>query len=62
MWTNVNTGVDTRTTTFIDINDIGDEWLSNIKFFVGDTMSFSVVHNIDSSAAELNNDCGVYYR
>ena len=40
----------------IYINDLADELSSNIKIFADDTSLFSVVHNRDSSAAELNND------
>ena len=41
---------------WIYINNLAEELLSNTKLFAGDTSLFSVVHNIDSSAAELNND------
>ena len=30
--------------------------ISNAKLFAGDTSLFSVVHNINTSAIELNND------
>ena len=39
----------TRTILFLDFI------LSNAKLFADDTSIFSVVHNIDSSAAELDN-------
>ena len=39
----------------IYINDLADELSSNTKLFTDDTSWFSVVHNRDSSAAELNN-------
>ena len=42
--------------TLIYINDLADELSSNTKLFTDDTSLFSVVHNRDSSAAELNND------
>ena len=41
---------------WIYINNLAEELSSNTKLFAGDTSLFSVVHNIDSSAAELNND------
>ena len=52
------TRFDTRTTIFffININDLADESSSNTKLFADDTSLFSVVHNRDSSAAEINND------
>ena len=37
-------------------NDLANELLSNTKLFADDTFLFSVVHNRDSSAAELSND------
>ena len=48
---------DTWAVTFlIYINDLADELSSNAKLFAYDTRLFSVVHNIDSSADERNND------
>ena len=38
------------------MNDLTDEFLSNAKLFADDTSLFSVVHNLDSSTTELNND------
>ena len=40
----------------IYINDLADELSSNTKLFADNTSLFSVGHNRDSSAAELNND------
>ena len=40
----------------IYINDLADGLSSNAKLFAGDTSSFSVIHNVDTSANELNND------
>ena len=40
----------------IYINELADELSCNAKLFADDTLLFSVVHNIDSAAAELNND------
>ena len=60
-WTNVNTGVLQSSILgplffLIYINDLADELSSNSKVYADDTSLFSVVHNRDSSAAELNND------
>ena len=60
-WTNVNAGVLQSSILgplffLIYINDLADELSSNSKIFADDTSLFSVVHNRDSSAAELNND------
>ena len=61
MWTNVNAGVPQGLILgpflfLIYINDLADELSSNAKLFADDTSLFSVAHNRDSSAAELNND------
>ena len=40
------------------INDLADELWSNTRLFADNTCLFSVVHNGDSSAAELNNGLG----
>ena len=37
-------------------NNLVDELSSNTKLFADDTSLFSLVHNRDSSPAELNND------
>ena len=60
-WTNVNAGVLQSSILgplffLIYINDLADELSSNSKIFADDTSLFSVVHNRDSSAAELNTD------
>ena len=59
-WTNVNAGVPQGSMLgplpfLIYINDIADELLPNTKLFADETSLFTVVHNIDISAAELNN-------
>ena len=47
----------TRTNTFLTyINNLAGELFSNTKLFADDTSLFSMVHNRDRSAAELNND------
>ena len=60
-WTNVNAGVPEGSILgpllfLIYINDLADELSSNTKLFADDTSLLSLVHNNDSSAAELNND------
>ena len=40
----------------IYINELADELSRNAKLFADDSLLFSVMHNIDSPAAELNND------
>ena len=40
----------------IDINDLADGLLSNAKLFADETSLFSVVHNANTTAKELNND------
>ena len=59
-WTNVNAGVPQGSMLgplpfLIYINDLADELLSNTKLFADETSLFTVVHNIDISAAEFNN-------
>ena len=60
-WTNVNVGVPQglipgQLLFLIYINDLADELSSNTKLFTDGTSLSSVVHNRDSSAAELNSD------
>ena len=38
------------------INDLADGLSSNAKLFADDTSLFSVIHDVDTSANELNND------
>ena len=40
----------------IYVHDLADKLSSNTKLFAVGTSLFSVMHNRDSSAAELNND------
>ena len=60
-WTNILAGVPQRSILgplcfFIYINDPSDDLSSNPKLFADDTSLFSVVHDKNTSAKELNND------
>ena len=60
-WTNVNAGVPQGSILgpllyLIYINDLSDGFSSNAKLFANDTSLFSVVHDINTSAIELNSD------
>ena len=60
-WTNVNAGVPQGFILgpllyLIYINDLSDGFSSNAKLFANDTSLFSVVHDINTSAIELNSD------
>ena len=41
---------------FIYINDLSDDITTNVKLFVDETSPFSVVHNMNTSTTNLNND------
>ena len=60
-WTNVNVGVPQGFILgpllfLIYINNLSDNLSSNAKLFDDDTSLFSVVHDINTSAIELNSD------
>ena len=60
-WTNVHAGVPQGSIVgpllfLIYINDLSDNLTSNAKLFADDTSLFSVVHNVNTSAKELNDD------
>ena len=60
-WAEVNTGVPQGSILgpllfLIYINDLANGLSSNAKFFADDTSLFSVVHNANITAKELNND------
>ena len=60
-WTNVNARVPQGSILgpllfLIYINDLSDGLSSNAKLFANDTSLFSVIHDINASAIELNSD------
>ena len=60
-WASVNGGVPQWSIVgpllfLIYINDLSDNLSSNVKQFAGDTSLFSVTHDVNVSAGELNDD------
>ena len=60
-WTGVNAGVPQGSILslllfLVYINDLGDGLSSSAELFTDDTPLFSVIHDVDTSANELNND------
>ena len=60
-WASVNAGVPQGSILgpllfFIYINDLSDNLSSNVELFADDTSLFSVTHDVNVSARELNND------
>ena len=60
-WADVNAGVPQGSILgpllfLIYIDDLADGFSSNVKLFANDTSLFSVVHNANTIAKELNND------
>ena len=60
-WTGVNVGVPQGSILgpllfLVYINDLADGLSSNAKLFADDTSLFLVIHHLDTSANELNND------
>ena len=60
-WTNVHAGVRQGSILgplvfLIYVNDLSDNLTSNAKLFSDNTSLFSVVHDVKTSAKELNDD------
>ena len=60
-WTSVNAGVRQGSILgpllfLIQINDLSDNLSSNVKLFADDTSLFSVIHDINVPAGQLNED------
>ena len=60
-WRNVNTGVPQGSILgpilfLVYINDLSNGLKSNPKLFVDDTSLFSVIHDVNSSQIDLNED------
>ena len=60
-WTSIEAGVSQGSILglllfLIYINDLSDDLSTNAKLFAGDTSLFSVVRDINTSTAHLNND------
>ena len=60
-WTNVETGIPQGSILgplffLIYINDLSDNLITNPKLFADDTSLFSIVHDPNATANDLNND------
>ena len=60
-WTNVHAGVPQGSILgsllfLIYINNLSDKLTNNAKLFAGDKSLFSVVHDVNTSAKDLNDD------
>ena len=60
-WTSIEAGVPQGLILgpllfLIYINDLSDDLMSNVKLFANDMPLFSVVHNVNTSSTNLNND------